>query len=52
MAYNPNKELKVSTTPIGEVAKMFNVNELLLCFWEKEFLSINSKKQGECASVS
>lgn len=52
MAYNPNKELKLYYS-IGEVAKMFNVNESLLRFWEKEFPFITPKKsRGECASVS
>ena len=36
MAYNPNKELKLYYS-IGEVAKMFDVNESLLRYWEKEF---------------
>ena len=35
MAYNPNKELKLYYS-IGEVAKMFDVNESLLRYWEKE----------------
>lgn len=30
--------------PIGEVAKMFNVNPSLIRFWEKEFKIINPKK--------
>ena len=45
MAYNPNKELKLYYS-IGEVAKMFNVNESLLRFWEKEFPFITPKKAG------
>ncbi|WP_455671457.1 MerR family transcriptional regulator [Phocaeicola sp.] len=45
MAYNPNKELKLYYS-IGEVAKMFNVNESLLRFWEKEFPIIAPKKAG------
>ena len=45
MAYNPNKELKLDYS-IGEVAKMFNVNESLLRFWEKEFPFITPKKAG------
>lgn len=51
MAYNPNKELKLYYS-IGEVAKMFNVNESLLRFWEKEFPFITPKKQGGmCVSI-
>lgn len=30
--------------PIGEVAQMFDVNTSLIRFWEKEFPSINPKK--------
>ena len=45
MAYNPNKELKPYYS-IGEVAKMFNVNESLLRYWEKEFPFISTKKAG------
>lgn len=45
MAYNPNKELKLYYS-IGEVAKMFDVNESLLRFWEKEFPFIAPKKAG------
>ena len=45
MAYNPNKELKLYYS-IGEVAKMFNVNESLLRIWEKEFPFITPKKAG------
>jgi len=30
--------------PIGEVAKMFNVNTSLIRFWEKEFKIIKPKK--------
>ncbi len=36
MALNSNKDLKLFYS-IGEVARMFNVNESLLRFWEKEF---------------
>ena len=43
MAYNPNKELKLYYS-IGEVAKMFDVNESLLRYWEKEFPIISPKK--------
>lgn len=45
MIYNPNKELKLFYS-IGEVAKMFGVNESLLRFWEKEFPMIAPKKAG------
>lgn len=45
MAYNPNKELKLYYS-IGEVAKMFDVNESLLRYWEKEFPIIAPKKAG------
>ena len=45
MAYNPNKELKMYYS-IGEVAKMFNVNESLLRYWEKEFPTIISPKKA------
>lgn len=45
MAYNPNKKLKLYYS-IGEVADMFNVNESLLRFWEKEFPQIAPKKAG------
>lgn len=31
---------------IGEVAKMFDVNESLLRYWEKEFPIISPKKAG------
>ncbi len=52
MAYNPNKELKLYYS-IGEVAKMFNVNESLLRFWEKRIsIHYSQKSRGECASVS
>ena len=45
MAYNPIKELKLYYS-IGEVAKMFDVNESLLRYWEKEFPIISPKKAG------
>ena len=45
MAYNPNKELKLYES-IGEVAKMFDVNESLWRYWEKEFPIISPKKAG------
>ena len=45
MAYNPNKELKMYYS-IGEVADMFDVNESLLRYWEKEFPIISPKKTG------
>ena len=35
MALNTNKKLKMYYS-IGEVAKMFQVNESLLRYWEKE----------------
>mgnify|MGYP000635810234 CR=1 FL=1 len=52
MAYNPNKELKLYYS-IGEVAKMFNVNESLLRFWEKEISIHYSQKSrgGMCVSI-
>ena len=45
MAYNPIKELTLYYS-IGEVAKMFDVNESLLRYWEKEFPIISPKKAG------
>ena len=45
MAYNPKKELKMYYS-IGEVAKMFDVNESLLRYWEKEFPTIISPKKA------
>lgn len=45
MALNLNKELKLYYS-ISEVAKMFDVSESLLRFWEKEFPQINPKKSG------
>ena len=45
MAYNSNKDLKMYYS-IGEVAKMFNVNESLLRYWEKEFPIIVPRKAG------
>ena len=45
MAYNSNKDLKLYYS-IGEVARMFNVNESLLRYWEKEFPMISPKKAG------
>lgn len=45
MAYNANKDLKLYYS-IGEVAKMFDVNESLLRYWEKEFPMISPKKAG------
>ena len=50
MAYNPNKELKLYYS-IGEVAKMFDVNESLLRYWEKEFPIISPKKAGGNVSI-
>ena len=45
MAYNPNKDLKMYYS-ISEVARMFDVNESLLRYWEKEFPIISPKKAG------
>ena len=45
MALNTNKELKLFYS-ISEVAKMFNVSETLLRFWEKEFPNIKPRKAG------
>jgi DNA-binding transcriptional MerR regulator len=45
MALNKNKDLKMFYS-IGEVAKMFNVTETLLRFWEKEFTNIAPQKAG------
>lgn len=45
MPLNPNKDLKMYFS-IGEVAAIFNVNETLLRFWEKEFPQIKPKKIG------
>lgn len=45
MALNPNKDLKLYYS-ISEVAKMFEVSESLLRFWEKEFPQISPKKSG------
>ena len=36
MAYNPKKDLKMYYS-ISEVARMFDVNESLLRYWEKSF---------------
>ncbi|MBP5514219.1 MAG: MerR family transcriptional regulator [Bacteroidaceae bacterium] len=41
----PNKNLKTYFS-IGEVAKMFDVSESLLRFWEKEFPTIQPRKSG------
>lgn len=45
MALNKNKDLKMFYN-IGEVAKMFQVTETLLRFWEKEFPNIKPRKAG------
>lgn len=45
MALNTDKDLKLYYS-ISEVAQMFDVNETLLRFWEKEFPQINPKKTG------
>ncbi len=46
MALNKNKDLKLFYS-IGEVAKMFGINESTLRFWEKEFDIINPRKSGK-----
>lgn len=51
MAYNPNKELKLYYS-IGEVARMFDVNESLLRFWEKEFPTLLKPKKSESGKRS
>lgn len=43
MVLNKNKDLKQYYS-IGEVAKIFDVNETLLRFWEKEFPHIKPKQ--------
>ena len=45
MVYNPHKDLRLYYS-IGEVARMFQVNESLLRYWEKEFPMIAPKKAG------
>jgi DNA-binding transcriptional MerR regulator len=45
MALNPTTEKKLYYT-ISEVAEMFQVNESLLRYWEKEFPTISPKKTG------
>lgn len=45
MALKTDKELKLYYS-ISEVAKMFDVNESLLRYWEKEFSMISPKKTG------
>ncbi|EJX05063.1 transcriptional regulator, MerR family [gut metagenome] len=45
MPLNSNKDLKLFYS-ISEVAEMFDVNETLLRFWEKEFPQISPKKSG------
>ena len=45
MAYNANKDLKLYYS-ISEVARMFDVNESLLRYWEKEFPIISPRKAG------
>ena len=40
---NTDKELKLYYS-ISEVARMFDVNESLLRFWEKEFPQLRPKK--------
>ena len=46
MALNTNKDLKLYYS-ISEVAEMFDVNESLLRFWEKEFDIINPRKTAK-----
>lgn len=43
MALKSEKDLKLFYS-IGEVARLFNVNESLLRFWEKEFPQIAPRK--------
>lgn len=43
MAYKADKNLKLYYS-IKEVARMFDVNESLLRFWEREFPQISPKK--------
>ena len=45
MAYNANKDLKLYYF-ISEVARMFDVNESLLRYWEKEFPTIITPKKA------
>lgn len=45
MALKTDKELKLYYS-ISEVARMFDVNESLLRYWEKEFPMISPKKAG------
>ena len=45
MALNPNKDLKKYYS-IQEVAKMYNVNESLLRFWETEFPQLKPRRAG------
>lgn len=45
MSLNTNKDLK-QFYGISEVAKMFDVNESTLRFWEKEFSNIAPQKVG------
>mgnify|MGYP000976230489 CR=1 FL=1 len=42
---NTDKNLKLYYS-ISEVARMFDVNESLLRFWEKEFPQLRPKKGG------
>lgn len=46
MALKSDKNLKLYYS-IREVAEMFDVNESLLRYWEKEFPIIAPKKAGE-----
>ena len=42
---NTDKELKLYYS-ISEVARMFDVNESLLRFWEKEFRSSDRRREA------
>ena len=44
MPLSENKDLKLYYS-ISEVAKMFNVSETLLRFWEKQFPQIKPEKR-------
>ena len=47
---NTDKNLKLYYS-ISEVAAMFDVNESLLRFWEKEFPQLRRRGGGEYAST-
>ena len=46
MALNMNKNLKLYYS-IGEVAKMFDINESTLRYWESEFLHLKPKTNSK-----